>query len=92
MLHIKNVNNVFKYLYIFYIISDSSEMTNVTSSISDIFTQKRQLEAISYENVQKRPHLMEDHDGDNFFDLPQKVKHMFKKHKRISQLYGLSIY
>lgn len=60
----------------------------MTSSISDIFTQKRQLETNSNGNSQKRPHLIDDNDGDNFFDLPYKVKYMFKKHKRITQLYG----
>lgn len=67
-------------------------MTNDTSSTSDIFTQKRQLETNTDENSQKRPHLIDDNNGDHFFDLPHKVKYMFKKHKRITQLYGLSIY
>lgn len=67
-------------------------MANKTSSISEIFTQKRQLETNSEENSQKRPHLIDDNDGDNFFDLPHKVKYMFKKHKRITQLYGLFSY
>jgi len=56
------------------------------SLISDVSTQKRQLEITFDENSPKRLHMDND-----FFGLPYKVKHMFKKHKRITQLYGLNI-
>lgn len=52
----------------------------------EVLTQKRQLESTINENSQKRIHMDDDND---FFGLPHKVKHMFKKHKRITQLYGL---
>lgn len=48
-------------------------------------TQKRQLEMTFNENSQKRFHV----DDTDFFGLPHKVKHMFKKYKKITQLYGL---
>lgn len=63
----------------------------MTSYISDILTQKRPLETSFDGNSQKRSHSIGDVDGDNFFGLPHKVKHMFKKHKRITQLYGSTL-
>lgn len=54
--------------------------------IPEVLTQKRQLESTINENSQKRNHMDDDND---FFGLPHKVKHMFKKYKRITQLYGL---
>lgn len=60
-----------------------------TSLTSNILTQKRQLETTYDGNCQKRPHMDNDND---FFGLPSKVKHMFKKHKRITQLYGLFLH
>jgi len=59
-------------------------MKNI-SLISDVSTQKRQLETTFDGNSQKRFHVDDDSD---FFGLPHKVKHLFKKHKRITQLYG----
>lgn len=56
-------------------------------SISPIVsTQKRQFESSFDENSPKRLHVNDD-DND-FFGLPHKVKHMFRKHKRITRLYG----
>lgn len=55
----------------------------------DVLTQKRQLEITFNENSQKRNNVVDDND---FFGLPHKVKQMFKKHKRIAQLYGLFIF
>lgn len=58
-----------------------------TSFDSDIHSsQKRQLKSTYDENPQKRFHGV---DAQDFFGLPHKVKHMFKKHKQITQLYGL---
>lgn len=54
--------------------------------ISDVSNQKRQLETTFDGNSQKRLHVDDDSD---FFGLPHKVKHLFKKHKRVTQLYGL---
>lgn len=54
------------------------------SCISDISLQKRQLETFD-ENFQKHFHV----EDINFFGLPNKVKHMYKKYKNITQLYGL---
>lgn len=55
--------------------------------MSDIHpSQKRQLETTFDGNSQKRFHEV---DSQDFFGLPHKVKHMFKKHKQITQLYGL---
>jgi len=62
-------------------------MKNI-SLISDVSTQKRQLETTFDGNSQKRLHV----DDSEFFGLPHKVKHMFKKHKRITQLYGLNFF
>lgn len=56
--------------------------------MSHISLQKRQLETTFDENSQKRLHV-EDND---FFGLPHKVKHMFKKYQKITQLYGLFLY
>lgn len=60
-----------------------------TSLTSNVFTQKRQLETSITGNYQKRPHMDNDND---FFGLPPKVKHMFKKHKKITQFYGLFLH
>ncbi|XP_015377431.1 PREDICTED: helicase POLQ-like [Diuraphis noxia] len=62
-------------------------MKNI-SLISDVSTQKRQLETTFDGNSQKRFHVDDDND---FFGLPHKVKHLFKKHKRITQLYDWQI-
>lgn len=48
--------------------------------------EKRQLEVSFDGNSQKRRHADDDND---FFGLPHKVKHLLKKYKRITQLYGL---
>jgi len=63
-------------------------MKNI-SVISDVSNQKRQLETTFDGNSQKRLHVDDDSE---FFGLPQKVKHLFKKHKRITQLYGLNFF
>lgn len=60
--------------------------TNLTSNV---LTQKRQLETTFNGNFSKHSHMDNDND---FFGLPSKVKHMFKKHKRITQLYGLFVH
>lgn len=52
----------------------------------EAITGKRQLESTMNENSQKRIHINDEND---FFGLPHKVKHMFKKYKKITQLYGL---
>jgi hypothetical protein len=57
--------------------------TNLTSNV---IKQKRQLETTFYGNFSKRSNMDNDND---FFGLPSKVKHMFKKHKKITQLYGM---
>ncbi|KAF0759569.1 helicase POLQ-like isoform X1 [Aphis craccivora] len=49
---------------------------------------KRQLETTFDGNSQKRLHVDDDNE---FFGLPNKVKHLFKKHKRITQLYDWQI-
>lgn len=55
----------------------------------DVLTQKRPLEITFNGNSSKRNNAV---DGNDFFGLPHKVKQMFKKHKRITQLYGLFIF
>jgi len=56
--------------------------------ISDVSNHnKRQLETTFDGNSQKRLHVDDDCD---FFGLPHKVKHLLKKHKQITQLYGLN--
>uniref|UniRef100_A0A2S2R232 Helicase POLQ-like n=1 Tax=Sipha flava TaxID=143950 RepID=A0A2S2R232_9HEMI len=59
--------------------------TNLTSNV---IKQKRQLETTFYGNFSKRSNMDNDND---FFGLPSKVKHMFKKHKKITQLYDWQI-
>lgn len=59
-------------------------MRNTNSNL-DVPTQKRPLEITFDGNSPKRFHV---DDNNDFFGLPHKVKHMFKKHKRITQLYG----
>jgi len=63
-------------------------MKNI-SLISDVSTLKRQLETTFDGNSQKRLHV---DDESEFFGLPNKVKHLFKKHKKITQLYGLNYF
>lgn len=58
---------------------------NNTSMISDVFTQKRQLET-TYDEISSKHFCTDDND---FFGLPSKVRHMFKKYKKITQLYGM---
>ncbi|KAE9534778.1 hypothetical protein AGLY_008070 [Aphis glycines] len=62
-------------------------MKNI-SLISDVSTLKRQLETTFDGNSQKRLHV---EDESEFFGLPNKVKHLFKKHKKITQLYDWQI-
>jgi len=57
--------------------------------ISDVSNQKRQLETTFDGNSQKRLHVDDDSE---FFGLPYKVKHLFKKHKSVTQLYGLKFF
>lgn len=63
-------------------------MKNI-SVMSDVSNQKRQLETTFDGNSLKRLHV---DDESEFFGLPHKVKHLFKKHKRITQLYGLNFF
>lgn len=57
------------------------------SFISNISSQKRVItqDTTFDKSSQKRRHV----DDCDFFGLPYKVKHLFKKHKNITQLYGL---
>lgn len=70
-------------LYSIYF-DDMLKMKSSTYDVPEVFTQKRQLEATFTEHSQKR--FCEN--DNNFFGLPPRVKHMFKKHKRITELYG----
>lgn len=57
-----------------------------SSLISDIPKKKCRLETSFNENSDTCSFM---HDGNDFFGLPHKVKYMFKKYKKITQLYGM---
>lgn len=60
-----------------------------TSFMLDDSIDERQLEVSFDGNSQKRHRGDNNNDNNDFFGLPHKVKHLFKKYKKITQLYGL---